>query len=106
MSLSKHFLCLADHGIHPSWPLVLRFTKGAIHGSIVLPVLCHAVFCVLIVCLHQLAEVDLDIPSTIVGLDLVLVWHTLIRVDSLVVHRRWLDARIPKSNILYSILGR
>lgn len=48
------------------WPLVLRFIKGAIHGAIIIPIVCHAMFAVAIVCLHRYAHVDLDVPGTII----------------------------------------
>lgn len=51
-----------------SWPLLLRFIKGAIHGAIIVPVLLHTLFTVLIVCLHNLVGWHLALPSQIVRL--------------------------------------
>ncbi|PGH27679.1 hypothetical protein AJ80_00694 [Polytolypa hystricis UAMH7299] len=48
------------------WPLVLRFIKGAVHGAIILPVLYHAVFTVLIICLDRYALASIGLPSTII----------------------------------------
>ncbi|KAK2773799.1 hypothetical protein FQN53_003944 [Emmonsiellopsis sp. PD_33] len=48
------------------WPLVLRFIKGAIHMTILIPVVCHALFTVLIVCLDKYVYESLGLPSTII----------------------------------------
>ena len=51
------------------WPLVLRFIKGAIHGVILIPVVCHALFTALIVCLDKYVYDIVGLPSTIVRND-------------------------------------
>lgn len=48
------------------WPLVLRFIKGAIHGDIALPVLVHALFTLLIVCLDVFLDIRAELPPSIV----------------------------------------
>ncbi|KAL1956051.1 hypothetical protein VTO42DRAFT_7866 [Malbranchea cinnamomea] len=48
------------------WPLVLRFIKGAIHGAIVIPVLCHALFTVVVVCLDKYIYDELGLPTSII----------------------------------------
>ena len=49
------------------WPLALRFIKGAIHGTIILPVLLHAAFAALVVALDKHVQ-DLGLPASIVCL--------------------------------------
>ncbi|KAI1905999.1 hypothetical protein LOZ61_006861 [Ophidiomyces ophidiicola] len=48
------------------WPLVLRFIKGAIHSAILIPLICHALFTVLIVCLDKYVYDSLGLPPTII----------------------------------------
>ena len=57
---------LTDRVSKNRWPLVLRFIKGAIHGFIIIPVLCHALFTVLVVCLDKYVYDSLGLPPTIV----------------------------------------
>src|SRR5215469_7257812 len=47
-------------------PLVFRFVKGAIHGAIIIPVICHSIFTALVVCLDKYSFKSLGLPSTIV----------------------------------------
>lgn len=48
------------------WPLVLRFIKGAIHGSILLSTTLHALFAALIVYIDKQMDGDLGLPSSII----------------------------------------
>ncbi|PGH03237.1 hypothetical protein AJ79_07432 [Helicocarpus griseus UAMH5409] len=48
------------------WPLVLRFIKGAVHISILIPVICHALFTALIVSLDKYVYDSLGLPPTII----------------------------------------
>ncbi|KAK2748120.1 hypothetical protein FQN57_001244 [Myotisia sp. PD_48] len=70
---AKHHFRRATHPFRKShrtkprrWPLVLRFIKGAIHGAILIPVLCHALFTVLVVCLDKYVYDSLGLPPTII----------------------------------------
>lgn len=47
-------------------PLVFRFIKGAIHGAILIPVFCHAVFTAIVVVLDRHVFNTVGLPSTIV----------------------------------------
>ncbi|KAH8705355.1 Bestrophin, RFP-TM, chloride channel-domain-containing protein [Talaromyces proteolyticus] len=47
-------------------PLVFRFIKGAIHGAILIPVICHAVFTAIVVVLDHYAFNTVGLPSTII----------------------------------------
>ncbi|QDS77213.1 hypothetical protein FKW77_002790 [Venturia effusa] len=47
------------------WPLVLRITKGSVHGSVILPVLFHCLFTALIVAVDVYYR-SLALPGTIV----------------------------------------
>jgi putative membrane protein len=63
-------------GTHPSlltsrrkprrWPLVFRFIKGAVHAAIIVPVVCHAIFTAVIICLDKYVFDTVGLPSTIV----------------------------------------
>ncbi|KAL1966888.1 hypothetical protein VTN77DRAFT_3853 [Rasamsonia byssochlamydoides] len=63
-------------GTHPSllssrrkprrWPLVFRFIKGAVHGAIIVPVICHAIFTAFVVCLDKYVFESVGLPSTII----------------------------------------
>ncbi|KMU89103.1 hypothetical protein CIHG_07035 [Coccidioides immitis H538.4] len=48
------------------WPLVLRFIKGAVHSAVLVPLICHALFTVLVVCLDKYVYDSLGLPPTIV----------------------------------------
>ncbi|WEW61014.1 hypothetical protein PRK78_006503 [Emydomyces testavorans] len=48
------------------WPLVLRFIKGAVHSAILIPLVCHALFTVLVVCLDKYVYDSLGLPPTII----------------------------------------
>lgn len=47
-------------------PLVFRFIKGAIHGAILIPVFCHAVFTTLVVVLDRYVFNTVGLPTSIV----------------------------------------
>ncbi|CRG84433.1 E3 ubiquitin-protein ligase DMA1 [Talaromyces islandicus] len=47
-------------------PLVFRFIKGAIHGAILIPVFCHAVFTAVVVVLDRHVFNTVGLPSTII----------------------------------------
>jgi hypothetical protein len=47
-------------------PLVFRFIKGAVHGAIIIPVICHAIFTACIIILDKYAFATVGLPSTIV----------------------------------------
>ncbi|EAS28054.3 uncharacterized protein CIMG_13595 [Coccidioides immitis RS] len=48
------------------WPLVLRFIKGAVHSAVLVPLICHALFTVLVVCLDKYVYDSLGLPPTII----------------------------------------
>ncbi|CAG8950220.1 hypothetical protein HYFRA_00008458 [Hymenoscyphus fraxineus] len=48
------------------WPLVLRFTKGSIHRTILLPVTIHALLAAFIVYVNQHINSDFNLPSSII----------------------------------------
>ncbi|KAM5467389.1 hypothetical protein MauCBS54593_005357 [Microsporum audouinii] len=48
------------------WPLVLRFVKGAVHAAILVPVVCHALFTVLVVVLDKYVFDTVGVPPTII----------------------------------------
>ncbi|ODH46814.1 hypothetical protein GX48_07076 [Paracoccidioides brasiliensis] len=48
------------------WPLVLRFIKGAVHMSILIPVVLHGIFTALIVYLDKYVFDSIGLPATII----------------------------------------
>lgn len=48
------------------WPLVLRFWKGSIHGTIIFPVFIHAIIAAFVVYVNQHITSDFNLPSSIV----------------------------------------
>ena len=49
------------------WPLALRFVKGAIHSTVIVPVAAHALFAAAIVYIDQNLDHNLGLPGSIVG---------------------------------------
>ncbi|KAI9051498.1 hypothetical protein LZ554_004544 [Drepanopeziza brunnea f. sp. 'monogermtubi'] len=48
------------------WPLVLRFWKGSIHGTIFVPVFIHSVLAAFVVYVNQHINSDFNLPSSII----------------------------------------
>jgi putative membrane protein len=57
-------------------PLVFRFIKGAIHGAILIPVFCHAVFTAVVVVLDRHVFNTVGLPSTIVRISRISVGYS------------------------------
>jgi len=70
-------------------PLVLRFSKGAVHDIIVLPVLLHSLFTVLIVYLDTYVWDSINIPSTIIPSLSIVVGLMLVFRNSTSYDRFW-----------------
>ena len=87
------------------WPLLLRFIKGAIHGAIVVHVICHAIFTALIVCLHTYVGVNLDVPGQIVGSPQGPDNQLLTTTDPIPLYCRWSIACISQPDIIQPFLG-
>ena len=47
--------------------LALRFSKGAIHGAVLLPVIMHSLFACMIAYIDQSLDFNLGLPSSIVS---------------------------------------
>ncbi|TVY81794.1 UPF0187 protein [Lachnellula suecica] len=48
------------------WPLVLRFSKGSVHGAILFPVFIHSLLAAVIVFINQHINSDFNLPSSII----------------------------------------
>ncbi|KAK0128407.1 hypothetical protein ONS95_000380 [Cadophora gregata] len=48
------------------WPLVLRFWKGSIHGTILFPVFVHSILAAFVVYVNQHINSDFNLPSSII----------------------------------------
>jgi putative membrane protein len=70
-------------------PLVLRFSKGAVHDIVVLPVLLHSLFTVLIVYLDTYVWDSINIPSTIIPSLSIVVGLMLVFRNSTSYDRFW-----------------
>jgi putative membrane protein len=70
-------------------PLVLRFSRGAVHDIIVLPVLVHSLFTVLIVYLDTYVWDSINIPSTIIPSLSIVVGLMLVFRNSTSYDRFW-----------------
>ncbi|KAL2011414.1 hypothetical protein VTN00DRAFT_4132 [Thermoascus crustaceus] len=63
---TTHPLLLSSRQKPRRWPLVFRFIKGAVHGAIIVPVVCHALFTALVVYLDTNVLESVGLPSTII----------------------------------------
>ncbi|MCJ1256155.1 hypothetical protein MMC24_003975 [Lignoscripta atroalba] len=84
------------------WPLALRFAKGAIHGTIVVPVVLHALFAALIVYIDQCLNGHLGLPASIIPSLSIVVGLMLVFRNQTSYNRFW-DGRNDLTVIITSV---
>jgi putative membrane protein len=91
-------LAYSSRGKKRRWPLVLRFNKGAIHGTIYFPVLLQALVAALIVYVNKRISYDLKVPGSIISGVSIVVGLMLVFRNQTAYARFW-DGRLHLNTV-------